>query len=314
MAASGSPATPDVRAEWSAPYDVDLAAVLGPFQRGRSDPAQVLGSSRDAWRASRTPDGPGTLHLAVLGRDVVAQAWGPGAGWLASRVPRLLGVDDDASTFAADALPEQLQPAWRRLARTWRVPASGLVLEALLIAVLEQKVTGVQSRRAWRHLLAEAGEVAPGPGPDQLRVVPEAAAIRRIPSWQWHRWGVGPHQSAAILRTAQVAGRVEQCADLPHADAQRRLRAIDGIGEWTAAEVAQRALGDPDAVSFGDYHLAHHVVYAFTGAMDGTDEQMRELLAPFAGHRYRVQRIVEVSGIARPARGPRMTIADHRHI
>ena len=87
-----------------------------------------------------------------------------------------------------------------------------------------------------------------------------------------------------------------------------------GLNVMVGPEVAQRALGDPDAVSFGDFHLAHHVVYAFTGAMDGTDEQMRELLAPFAGHRYRVQRIVEVSGIARPARGPRMTIADHRRI
>ena len=99
---------------------------------------------------------------------------------------------------------------------------------------------------------------------------------------------------------------------LSSADARRRLMSISGIGGWTAAEVGQRALGDADAVSFGDYHLAQQVVHAFTGAMDGTDEQMAELMAPFAGHRYRVQRIVETSGISRPARGPRMTIADHR--
>ncbi len=54
------------------------------------------------------------------------------------------------------------------------------------------------------------------------------------------------------------------------------------------------------------------MVFAFTGRTDGTDERMAELLEPFAGHRYRVQRLVELAGITKPARGPRMTIADHR--
>ena len=147
-----------------------------------------------------------------------------------------------------------------------------------------------------------------------MRVPPSPEAIRTVPSWQWHRWGVGPQQAATMMRAMAVAGRLEQCADLPVAQARARLGAVVGIGPWTVAEVAQRALGDADAVSFGDYHLAQQVVYAFTGEMDGTDEQMAALLEPFAGHRYRVQRLVELCGISRPARGPRMTIADHRRI
>jgi 3-methyladenine DNA glycosylase/8-oxoguanine DNA glycosylase len=145
-----------------------------------------------------------------------------------------------------------------------------------------------------------------------MHVFPEPARVRLVPSWQWHRWGVPPAQSATILAAASAAGRLEQCVDLPAEQARLRLGAFHGIGPWTIAEVAQRALGDADAVSFGDYHLANHVVYAFTGGMRGTDEEMAGLLQPFAGHRYRVQRIVELSGVARPARGPRMTIADHR--
>lgn len=314
MAASASPATPDARAVWTAPYAVDLRTVLGPFLRGSRDPAMVVEPDGGIWRASRTPLGPGTLHLTAQGPQVTASAWGPGAAWLVDHVPALLGAHDDITGFRADALPPALQPVWSRLSARWRTPSSGLVLEALVIAVLEQKVTGVQSRRAWRSLLVDAGSAAPGPGPEVLRVPPSAEDLRRVPSWQWHQWGVGPHQSATIVRAAQVAGRLQEAADLPLPDARRRLGAVTGVGEWTVAEVAQRALGDADAVSFGDYHLAHHVVYAFTGALDGTDERMAELLAPFAGHRYRVQRVVEVSGIARPARGPRMTIADHRRI
>jgi 3-methyladenine DNA glycosylase/8-oxoguanine DNA glycosylase len=184
----------------------------------------------------------------------------------------------------------------------------------MVIAVLEQKITGIQARRAWRSMLTEVGEPAPGPAPTTMRVLPTAESLRKVPSWRWHRWGVTPHQAATIMRVLHSAGRVEQCADLPITDARRRLGSIDGIGPWTVAEVSQRALGDADAVSFGDYHLAKHLVYAFTGERDGTDEQMAALLEPFAGHRYRVQRILELSGVARPARGPRITIADHRRI
>jgi 3-methyladenine DNA glycosylase/8-oxoguanine DNA glycosylase len=314
MAASGSPATPDAEGDWVAPYRVDLHAVLGSFMRGSADPAQRFTRDGSVWRAARTPEGTGTLRLNASAGHVRAQAWGSGADWLISSVPRLLGFDDEPSGFPAEALPPALAPTWRRLADRWRTPRSGLVLEALVIAVLEQKVTGVQSRRAWRSLLAQRGEPAPGPAPAGMFAMPTTAEIRRVPSWQWHRWGVGPHQSATIMRAAAVAGRLAQCAELSLPEARRRLGAVTGIGPWTVAEVSQRALGDADAVSFHDYHLARHVVYAFTSAMDGSDEQMAELLAPFAGHRYRVQRIVELSGVTRPARGPRMTIADYRRI
>ena len=312
MAPSGSPATPDARRDWHPPYAIDLVAVLSPFMRGGADPATAVAADGAGWRACRTPDGPGTLRLSRDGNSVDAQAWGPGAAWLVASVPDLLGAGDDPAGFPADRLPATLTAAWRRLGTRWRVPRSRLVLEALLVAILEQKVTGVQSRRAWRALLREAGEPAPGPTPRPMHALPEPARLRRVPSWQWHRWGVGPQQSAAILRVLQSPARLEGCASLPVLDARARLSSIPGIGAWTAAEVAQRALGDADAVSFGDFHVAHHVVYAFTGSMTGTDEQMAELLAPFAGHRYRVQRLVEYAGVARPARGPRMTIADHR--
>ncbi len=312
MARSGSPATADASGSWTAPYDVDLGRVLGPFRRGGGDPTHLRTADGSWWRACRTPDGPATLHLTAHHREVAGQAWGSGAAWVIDSVPGLLGFDDDPSGFPAEELPEVLREAWRQLAPRWRVPRSRLVLEVLLAAILEQKVTGVEARRGWRALVTQVGEPAPGPTPEPMSVLPTAERIRRIPSWQWHRWGVPPSHSATILRTVVAPGRIEQCADLDRAQADRRLRSIPGIGAWTVAEVAQRAWGDPDAVSFGDFHVAQHVVYAFTGDRDGTDEWMAELLEPFAGHRYRVQRLVEVAGILRPARGPRATITDHR--
>jgi 3-methyladenine DNA glycosylase/8-oxoguanine DNA glycosylase len=90
------------------------------------------------------------------------------------------------------------------------------------------------------------------------------------------------------------------------------MEAIPGIGVWTSAEVAARALGDADAVSYGDVHVAPNVVYALTGETDGTDERLAELLEPWPGHRGRVVRLVELTGISRPARGPRYSPLDFR--
>jgi 3-methyladenine DNA glycosylase/8-oxoguanine DNA glycosylase len=94
--------------------------------------------------------------------------------------------------------------------------------------------------------------------------------------------------------------------DLP--SARRRLEAFPGVGPWTAAKVAQVALGDPDAVQVGDYHLPHTIAYALEGRVRSTDERMLELLEPYRGHRARVIRLIGVAGIVAPRFGPRMPL------
>lgn len=98
------------------------------------------------------------------------------------------------------------------------------------------------------------------------------------------------------------------------ADAMTRLQVLPGVGAWTAAETALRAFGHPDAVSVGDFHLANLVVYALTGRARGTDEQMLELLAPWAGQRARVVRLIELCGARAPKFGPRFAPNDIRAI
>jgi 3-methyladenine DNA glycosylase/8-oxoguanine DNA glycosylase len=184
------------------------------------------------------------------------------------------------------------------------VPRTGLVFESLAPAIIEQKVSGLEARRAWRYLLGRYGTPAPGPVPKGMRTPPAAREWLLIPSWEWRRAGVDGKRSAAVLAAARVAPRLEETVGMPHAEAERRLRVVPGVGVWTAAEVRQRAHGDPDAVSVGDYHLAKQVGWAFTGA-PADDERMLELLAPYAGHRYRVIRHIEMAGIGPPRRGPR---------
>ena len=66
----------------------------------------------------------------------------------------------------------------------------------------------------------------------------------------------------------------------------------------------QRAHGDPDAASFGDYHVPGFIGCTLAGE-PVDDAGMAALLEPYRGHRFRVQRLVELCGSRRPRHGPR---------
>jgi 3-methyladenine DNA glycosylase/8-oxoguanine DNA glycosylase len=310
---------PRVSREWLAPFEVNLRLTLGVHRRGPGDPAYRVDAAGAVWRTVLTPDGPGTLRVTSRRPDgpggagdpgtlLTGQAWGPGAGWLLDRLPAQLGAHDDPSGFTAHH-PVVADLALRypglRIGRTWRV------FEALVPAVLEQKVVGQEAHRAWRILLRKFGEPAPGPTPAGMRVPPPPRVWARIPSWDWHRAGVEGVRARTIITAADVASRLEEVLDLDPAEADRRLRSLPGIGVWTSAEIRQRAAGDPDAVSVGDYHLPRAV--GWTLARRITDDAgMLELLAPYAGHRFRVTRLIELGGSEPPRRGPHLPVRDYR--
>lgn len=292
---------------WDAGRPVDVLATLGPLRRGSGDPAHRVAGR--FWWACATPVGPGTIAIEAAGAVVSADAWGRGAAWLLDRLPRLLGADDDWSALDVSAVP--VLRASRRAHAGMRLPSTGLVLDSLVPAILEQKVTGAEARRSWRQLLRRFGEPAPGPAVGMF-VPPGPQVLLDIPGWDWHRLGVDLRRQRTVRAAASVAVRLEECAAMPRPEALARLCAVPGIGAWTAAETAQRAFGHPDALSVGDYHLPNLVVYLLTGRPRGTDEQMLDLLAPWAGQRQRVMRLIEVTGRSAPRFGPRFSYPDIR--
>jgi len=327
MTAEPLAAGPAVR-EWRPPFAVDVRLILSVHRRGHRDPAFRIAADGSVWRTSLTPDGPGTLRIAgrpavagpatagsalagaapAEGTLVSATAWGPGASWLLAAVPDLLGSGDDPAGF------DPSHPLLREMSKRhpgMRIGRSGRVLEALVPAVLEQKVASAEAWRAWRLLMLRFGGPAPGPAPDGMRVFPPARTWLRIPSWEWHRAGVEAVRARTVANAARVAGRLEEIITMPLEAADRRLRALPGIGQWTSAEIRQHACGDADAVSVGDYHLATDVGWALAGHKVD-DAGMLDLLAPYAGHRYRAARLVTLSGVRPPRRGPRMSIRDYR--
>ncbi|MGY4859249.1 DNA-3-methyladenine glycosylase family protein [Cryobacterium sp. AP23] len=286
---------------------VDLAATMAPHRRGSGDPT-FRADSAGIWRTQRTPLGPATLLLRQGTDGVVdARAWGQGASWSVDQVPALLGQHDDWSGLDLGAHPA-LAEVRRRAPGVW-LGRSGLVFESLIPAIIEQKVTIVEAHRAWYRLIRRYGEPAPGPTPEGMMVSPGPERWRLVPSWEWHRAGVDPRRSRTAVTVATVATSLDRPVDV--ITTARRLQSLPGVGRWTAAEVTQRSHGDPDSVSVGDYHLAAQVGWALTGS-PVDDDGMLELLAPFAGHRHRVVRLILGSGYRAPRRGPKMTIQDHR--
>ena len=297
-----------VVARYCPPRRVELRHALGPLAQGRTDPT----IRRDAdgwWLTLRLASGIASLLLRERTDAVEARAWGPGAEEAIAGVPALLGDGDDDSGFepARHPLVARLhhETPGLRLART------GRVLPALIPSVLGQKVTGIEAKAAWRQLVTRHGEPAPGPAPLGMRVVPTAVVWRRIPSWEWHRAGVGPQRSDTLMRVLAVADALERCAGESSTETARRLRTVVGIGPWTVAETLQRSHGDPDAVSVGDLHLCKRVGTALIGRRVD-DDGMLELLEPWRGHRQRVVRLIEAAGIGYERHGPRLAIPEHR--
>ncbi|MFI5908653.1 DNA-3-methyladenine glycosylase family protein [Dactylosporangium sp. NPDC051541] len=286
------------------PFLYDLAGTIRGLTPVQGDISIAVGA-RQAWFATRTPSGPGTLRFELAGGDLSWEAYGPGADWLLERADAIAGLRDDLTGFGELAVGH---PVVHRLAREHpglRFGATGRVFQPLLAAILGQKVTGREAHSGYVRILRKFSEPAPGPRPG-LYLPPEPEVIAAQPYYVFHPLGVEQKRADTLRRAAAQAAALERCADAAACTA--RLVSIAGIGPWTAAEVTRVAYGDADAVSVGDYHIKNHVTFALTGAARGTDEHMLELLAPFAPHRGRVCGLIARAGIAAPRFGPRMPI------
>jgi 3-methyladenine DNA glycosylase/8-oxoguanine DNA glycosylase len=294
--------TSEVRRRLTPPERYQFGASVRPLVVPKHDPCGVVLDGQ-LWLALRTPTGAATLHLARDGAELIATGHGPGAEWAVEHADAVAGLRDDVSGFPELA---RRHPVVARLAKTFsgvRIPATLRIFPRLLRAILEQKVTGKEAHHSYRAICRHFGE--PAPGPVDLVLPPDPAAIAASAYWIFHPLGVEQRRTQALLRAAQVAERLDHCADA--AEATARMTALPGIGPWTAAEVVRTAFGDPDAVSVGDFHIPHTVAYALAGETRGTDDRMLELLEPFRGHRGRVCDLLAMGGLAAPRFGPRLS-------
>ncbi|WP_232548817.1 DNA-3-methyladenine glycosylase family protein [Propioniciclava soli] len=298
---------------WTPAWPCPVGQVWSTWRRGAGDPTyRITGADgvRHHWRGLRTPEGAATLAVRVRGSEgvVEASAWGEGAAWALEHVPAMLGADDDPTGFTPR---HPLLVAAHRAHPHFRVGRGGVVMAALVPAVIEQKVTGQEAFAGFRRLVRRFGTHAPGaPEEIDLWLPPTPEELRHIPSWEWLRLGIDHARSTTVLRAASVSAGLERTLAGSFSAADARLRTVPGIGVWTSAEVRSRAHGDPDAVAFGDYHVARNIGWALIGEQID-DDALLELLEPYRGQRYRVQRLLELAGHHHPRHGARMAPRTH---
>src|SRR5712692_1752997 len=168
---------------------LDLALTLSTIGHG----AWLRVNGRDAWRATWTPEGAATLHLAQNGAGVEVEAWGDGAAWAAAHAPALCGDEDDDSGFRSH---HPLVSELHRRHLGLRLTRTHAVFEALVPAVLAQKVTSVEAHAGYRALVAALGQ--PAPGPVRMTLPPRSELLARTPYWTFHRFGIERRRADVI--------------------------------------------------------------------------------------------------------------------
>ncbi len=286
------------------PHDVALTlrSVIGP-----SGLTGRVGSG-EWWRATRTPDGPASIHLRQVEDRLEAKAWGSGAAWALETLPELVGCEDRVG-FAWPHDPV------RRLGLRFeglRVPRTRALFESLVPTVLAQKVTGKEAASGFLRLVRHLAE--PAPGPVDLTLPPAPEAIAAMGYEEFHPLGIEKKRADILRRLARRVRRVEEAVSMPLADAYRRLLAFRGVGPWTAGRVGYAVFGDADAVEVGDYNLPSYVAWNLAGEARADDARMLELLAPYAPQRGRVVRLLQHGGRKPPRFGPRRAIRRIDHI
>ncbi|HKY47961.1 MAG TPA: DNA-3-methyladenine glycosylase 2 family protein [Acidimicrobiia bacterium] len=254
------------------------------------------------WAPMRTPDGPATLHLRRTDNAVEAVGYGPGMGRALESVPGLIGIDDHPEEFRTK---HPIVGELHRRNPGLRIGRTGRVFDALLVAIVAQKVTGKEAGRGLRQLTRSYSE--PAPGPMSLQLPPDPEQLAEAAYFDLHPLGIERRRADTIHRVASDAVRIERLADVGAEDACAYLERIRGVGVWTSAETVVVSHGHSDALSVGDFHHKNEVAWHLTGRPRGTDEEMVELLEEFRPHRARVMRLLATLGHA-PAFGPRMPI------
>lgn len=254
------------------------------------------------WLTARTPDGSGTLRLRRTPGQLIGESWGPGAGWLLSRLGSIAGLNDDPSSFETD---DPIVSELHRSHPGWRFGRTDLVFDSLVTTICAQKVTGTEAKRAIRGLYRRFSDPAPGPN-QHLRLPPDPVRMAVAPYYEFHSLHLERRRADLLNRVSRAAADIDGLAAQSPGHAARYLQRFNGISVWTSAGTLAISHGDADQVPVGDYHIKHIVVHHLTGRDRGSDEEMLELLEPFRPHRGRVIRLLHTLG-HEPKFGPRST-------
>lgn len=290
---------PDLTVRLDAPGRYDLVRTVGALRMGRSDPT-FRAADRVVALARRTPRGPVTVEIEHDVDAIWVRMWGEGSGWMEQHLPALAGLLDRPEDF------RPLHPAVQSMlqrAPGVHLPRIPVVFARVIQVVALQLVQTREAHRAWRRMVHEKGEPAPGPQGLRLAPVPQKLAQASVSALVAHAI---PHKQArTMIRVARRAAELDESALEGREAVTTVLESMRGIGPWTINLVRGSALGDSDAVPVGDYNLPRSVGWALARERRVDDDRMLELLEPFRPHRFRVLRLIVLTGHKAPRKSPR---------
>lgn len=280
--------------------------IQGPLDlRGTLRPLHGRFAEDGWWLTVRSTEGPASLRIRRTREELIGEAWGPGAGWMLARLPKIAGLHDDPALFRTQ---HPIVSELHRRNPGLRFARTNLVLDSLVIAICGQKVTGREAAVAIRGLYQEFSDPAPGPN-NQLRLPPDPVKMAAAPYWVFHQYQLEKRRADVLRRVAERHDMIAELADETPQLAADVLKSFSGVGDWSVAETLAVSHGDPDQVSIGDFHIKHLVVHHLTGKDRGSDQEMLDLLEEFRPHRGRVVRLLHQLG-HEPKFGPRMSPRD----
>lgn len=216
--------------------------------------------------------GPSVATVAKASRELHVRVEGPAPQALLEHV---LATDVDLAAFtAAFAGDRRLGGALRDMRGV--VPLrTATPAHALVRAVCGQLVRGRDARRFEAGILRAAGcaEVA------GLRAPPDVDALRRLSPAALAASGLHPRRAEVLARALRTLD-LDALGVLPTPQLVARLRALPGIGPWTAGSVAMEGYGRGDAGLVGDLGLIRLLTVEL--GREASAEETGELLERYA--------------------------------
>ena len=250
-----------LRLGYRPPYDV--AAVLDFFRRRLIHAVEFIagdGHETSLTKTFRVETG-GTVHAGWLRMhfdelrcQLVLQVSDSLRDVLPLVIRRVRALFDlDADPAAINSVLHASFPAGDGL----RVPGALDGYELAVRAVLGQQITVAAARTLAQRMVDTFGEPIQTPWPELTRLFPAPAVLAAASGDALGQLGIVRQRQAAIVGIAQAvaSGQLQLHGGADVNATIAALKALPGIGDWTAQYIAMRALRWPDAFPAGDVAL-----------------------------------------------------------
>ena len=204
------------------------------------------------------------------------------------QVERLLGTRQDLQPFYSLALTDPVMANLAEIFHGMHQTLALSVFETIAQAILGQQLSASVARVIRALLVETYGPRLTVDGETHYAFPrPEAIAGATVEELRGMKLSQRKAEYLHGLAVAELEtpGGLDGVGDLSDEEAVRQVKALRGVGMWTAQWVLSRALGRPDAFPVGDLALKRIVSQLYFGGEALTDGELAEFSSRWSPHR-----------------------------